>query len=208
MTTWAIVPVKPLSQAKSRLSGVLSREERIGLCLRMFIHTLDILSHVESIDCTLVVSKDSNVLTMAREHNARTITERGSPHLNQALEHATQMACGFGVSTVLVLPADLPLLTKEVVDEFLSMSANPPVLVIAPDRHGTGTNALITSPPGLIEYDFGSNSLNCHIARAEAAGARVEVCQLPSLGLDIDLPEDLELFEAERTGTSIPKSEE
>ena len=133
MTIWAIVPVKPLSQAKSRLSGVLSREEIIGLCQRMFIHTLDVLSQVESIDCTLVVSKDSNVLTIAREHNARTITECGSTQLNQALEHATQMACRYGVSTVLVLPADLPLLTREVVHEYISMSANPPVLVIAPD---------------------------------------------------------------------------
>lgn len=197
MTVWAIVPVKPLNQAKSRLSGVLSSEERVSLIRRMFIHTLEVLSQVDSIEHILVVSKDSNVLTLARDHNARTITERGSAQLNQALDRATQIVRGYGVSTVLVLPADLPLLTQKVVEDLLALSVNPPVMVIVPDRHGTGTNALLISPPGLIEYDFGPRSFNCHLARAKAAGARVEVCNIPSLGLDIDLPEDLEMLEAE-----------
>jgi len=208
MTIWAIIPVKPLTQAKSRLSGVLSTEERVGLIRQMFIHTLEVLSQVDTIERTLVVSKDSNVLTLARDHNARTITERGSSQLNQALDRATQMARGYGVLSVLVFPADLPLLTREVVEDILTLAVNPPVVVIVPDRRGTGTNALLISPPGLIEYDFGPQSFNCHLARAEAAGARVEVCDLPSLGLDIDLPEDLEMLEAERLDKPVLKSEE
>jgi 2-phospho-L-lactate guanylyltransferase len=205
MTIWAIVPVKPLNQAKSRLSGVLSSEERVSLIRRMFIHTLEVLSQVDSIEHILVVSKDSNVLTLARDHNARTITERGSPQLNQALNRATQIARGYGVSSVLVLPADLPLLTRKVVEGLLALSVDPPVVVIVPDRHGSGTNALLISPPGLIEYDFGPQSFNCHFARAKAIGARVEVCDLPSLGLDIDLPEDLERLEAECFDKSVLK---
>jgi 2-phospho-L-lactate guanylyltransferase (CobY/MobA/RfbA family) len=67
------------------------------------------------------------------------------------------------------------------------------VVVIAPDRHEKGTNALLISPTGLIEYDFGEDSFQRHCQRAIDAGARLEIVNLPSLGLDLDLPEDLEL---------------
>jgi 2-phospho-L-lactate guanylyltransferase len=67
------------------------------------------------------------------------------------------------------------------------------VVVIAPDRHGKGTNALLVAPASLIEYDFGGDSFERHCERARRAGARLEIVNLPSLGLDLDVPEDLEL---------------
>jgi 2-phospho-L-lactate guanylyltransferase (CobY/MobA/RfbA family) len=74
----------------------------------------------------------------------------------------------------------------------LQHAVNPPVVVIAPDRRHEGTNALLLAPSNLIEYDFGINSFQRHCDRARRAGARLEVVDLPSLGLDLDLPEDLE----------------
>ncbi len=71
---------------------------------------------------------------------------------------------------------------------------DPPVVVIAPDRHGKGTNALLMSPSGLIEYDFGEDSFQRHCDRVRASGARLEIVDLPSLGLDLDIPEDLEII--------------
>ena len=68
------------------------------------------------------------------------------------------------------------------------------MVVIAPDRHEKGTNALLISPAGLIEYDFGENSFRHHCERVKEAGARLEIVNLPSLGLDLDLPEDLEII--------------
>ncbi|MEW6240893.1 MAG: NTP transferase domain-containing protein, partial [Chloroflexota bacterium] len=94
---------------------------------------------------------------------------------------------------VLVLPADLPLLTREDIQSLLEHATNPPVVVIAPDRHQKGTNALLISPSGLIEYDFGENSFKRHCERAKKAGARLEIVNLPSLGLDLDLPADLDI---------------
>jgi 2-phospho-L-lactate guanylyltransferase len=94
---------------------------------------------------------------------------------------------------VLVLPADLPLVTRDDVLTLIERAGEPPAVVIAPDRHGTGTNALLISPAGLIEYDFGENSFQHHCQRAREAGARLEIVNLPTLGLDLDLPEDLEL---------------
>ena len=83
--------------------------------------------------------------------------------------------------------------------EIIERATNPPVVVIAPDRHESGTNALLISPAGLIEYDFGENSFKRHCQRAEAAGARLEVLHLPSLALDLDLPEDLALLDGMRS---------
>jgi 2-phospho-L-lactate guanylyltransferase (CobY/MobA/RfbA family) len=75
----------------------------------------------------------------------------------------------------------------------LDHAVKPPVVVVAPDRHKRGTNALVISPAGLIEYDFGENSFKRHCERAKSAGARLEIVDLPSLGLDLDVPEDFEL---------------
>lgn len=195
MTYWAIVPIKPLRRSKSRLSGVLSGEERAELSRKMLVHTLNTLGDVQEIEHTLVVSRDTQALSIARQHGARTVAERGSPKLNHALVRATIVAQGYGVSGVLVLPADLPLITVEDIHMLIGKATEPPVVVIAPDRHGSGTNALLASPPGLIQYDFGPDSFDHHVNRAKEAGARVEICEISSLSLDLDLPEDLEFLQ-------------
>jgi 2-phospho-L-lactate guanylyltransferase len=81
-------------------------------------------------------------------------------------------------------------------DEVLARIDPPPVVIVAPDRRGRGTNALLVSPPGLIEYEFGPLSFRQHTQGARDAGARLEVCQVASLGLDVDTPEDLEALTA------------
>ena len=141
----------------------------------------------------LGVSRDPHALTVARTHGARTVLEDGQPHLNTALKRATVVAQVYATRGVLVLPADLPLVSPQDIRELISRAVNPPVVVIAPDRHHKGTNALLISPSGLIEYDFGDNSFERHCERVRQAGARLEIVDLPTLGLDLDLPEDLEI---------------
>ena len=202
MTLWAIVPVKPLRRGKSRLAGTLNEDERTELNRALLQHTLETLSDLKEVDGVLVVSRDPNVLHIARDHGARTVQEDGQPELNTALKRATIVAQVYATRGVLVLPADLPLITREDILTLIKRATEPPVVVIAPDRHGKGTNALLISPPGLIEYDFGGNSFQRHCELIKKAGARLEVVDLPSLGLDLDLPEDFELIknlEATRT---------
>jgi 2-phospho-L-lactate guanylyltransferase len=194
MTTWAIVPVKPLRRAKSRLSSVLGAEERLELSREMLNRVLEALAKVPEIERTLLVSRDSEAMALARHHGARTLSERPPIDLNQALQQATRAAVGSGASAVLVVPADLPLVTADDLRELVSLAESPPVVVIAPDRRQAGTNALLASPAGLIEYAFGPSSFDRHRALALAAGARVLVCDRPGLALDLDLPEDLGLF--------------
>ena len=194
MTLWAIVPVKPLRRGKSRLSGTLTDDERAHLNELLLEHTLKTLADLKELEQALVVSRDPHALTLARKYGARTVREDGQPHLNTALTRATVVAKLHATSGVLILPADLPLLTREDVLTLIERASNPPVVVIAPDRHHRGTNALLLSPPGLIEYDFGEDSFKRHCERAKQAGARLEIVDLPSLGLDLDLPADLDLL--------------
>jgi len=192
MTLWAIVPVKPLRRGKSRLAGTLSEEERTQLNQLLLEHTLKTLTDLKEIEQILVVSRDPAALSLAREHGARTVRENGSPQLNMALTRATVVAQVYATRGVLILPADLPLMNREDILTLVERATDPPVVVIAPDRREEGTNALLISPSGLIEYDFGPGSFERHCERARKAGARLEVVTLPSLGLDLDLPEDLE----------------
>lgn len=202
MTIWAIVPVKPLRRGKSRLAGMLSENERAELNQSLLQHTLQTLSDIKELEQVLVVSRDPHALTIARQHGARTVREDGQPQLNTALARATVIAKVHATRGVLILPADLPLISPEDVLTLIGKAGEPPVVVIAPDRHGKGTNALLISPSGLIEYDFGENSFQRHCERARQAGARLEIVDLPSLGLDLDLPEDLEIIrELEKTIT-------
>jgi 2-phospho-L-lactate/phosphoenolpyruvate guanylyltransferase len=196
MTLWAIVPVKPLRRGKSRLAGTLTEDERTELNRALLHHTLETLTGLKEVDKVLVVSRDPNALTIAREHGARTVQEDGQPHLNTALQRATVVAQVYATRGVLILPADLPLVTREDIQVLLDRAVRPPVVVIAPDRHRRGTNALLISPAGLIEYDFGENSFQRHRERAIHAGARIEVVESPTLGLDLDVPEDFEIIKS------------
>ena len=194
MTLWAIVPVKPLRRGKSRLAGLLSEDERTELNRKLLQHTVKTLCEIKELEEVLVISRDPQALTLARNFGARTVRENGQPELNTALKRATVIAQVYATRGVLVLPADLPLISREDVLTLIDHANDPPVVVIAPDRHNTGTNALLMSPSGLIEYDFGLNSFQRHCQRVEATGARLEIVNLPNLGLDLDIPEDLELI--------------
>lgn len=195
MTLWAIVPVKPLRRGKSRLSSVLSQEERTDLNRHLLVHTIQTLDAIPEIEHVLVISRDPSALALARDHGARTVQENGAPHLNIALARATVVAKSHATRGVLIVPADLPLITPVDVRAMLELTGKPPVVVVAPDRHRRGTNALLVCPAGLIEYDFGPGSFQRHCERAQEAGARLEICELPSLALDVDLPEDLAVIE-------------
>jgi 2-phospho-L-lactate guanylyltransferase len=204
MALWAIVPVKPLRRGKSRLSSILSEDERAALNQYLLAHTLDTLKDTPEIEHVLVVSRDPSALALAREHGARTVQENGAPQLNVALARATIVAKNYATRGVLIVPADLPLITPQDIHQMLSLMKDPPVVVIAPDRHHQGTNALLVCPVGVIQYDFGPDSFRRHCDRARQAGARLEICELPSLALDVDLPEDLDLVSEELEGLSIP----
>ncbi len=196
MSLWAIVPIKPLRRGKSRLAGVLTEDERTFINYTMLENTLKALKATPEVDNVLVVSRDTSALALARDFHAKTLQEDSSSgNLNMALRRATVVAQIYSALTVLVLPGDLPLLTSESIQSIIRMGTNPPVVAIAPDRRHDGTNALLINPAGLIDYQFGPGSFYRHKEQAEKFNVRVEICELPEFGLDLDLPEDLLLLQ-------------
>jgi len=192
MSIWAIIPVKPLSRAKSRLAEVLSPHEREVLAETLFRRVVNVVKSVPAIAGTLVISRDTRVLSIARDLGVNTVQESGTPELNNALMRATQVVKGWRGEAVLVLPADLPLVAAEDVMEIIALGKEDMSVVIATDYHQDGTNAMLTRPPGLIPYAYGAGSFERHMKLAQEVGADVTVYRSERLALDIDTPADLE----------------
>ncbi len=197
-SVWAIVPVKPFRQAKSRLRPVLDAEQRAALSRDFLGHALGVLARVPSIARTLVVSRDPVALAAARDLGAATLDEDGAVGLNAALQRATRAAVAGRARAVLVLPSDLPLLEPADVEQLLAEAGDGPVVAIVPDRHEQGTNALLVRPPGGLEYAFGEGSFARHQVLARKTGACVRICRLPRAALDVDVPDDWVLYQAAR----------
>ena len=192
MSLFAVVPVKDLGSAKSRLSPALDPVERVDLTLHMLDHVLTTLRKA-CVENVCVVSPDNAVLDTARERGASPLSQE-SRGLNPALEEARIWAIRQGASTLLVLPADLPLLT--VPDILALLEEGKPGVGISPDKARTGTNALLLQPPGVLPFAFGPGSFEAHLRLARERGLDVSVHDLPNLAFDLDTAEDLERVES------------
>ncbi len=199
MPTWAIIPVKRLSEAKSSLSQSLTLEQRQRLVLSMLADVLGAVHQASSIASSIVVSPDEKVLSFARLHGAEGVAEPDLG-LNEALKLAIRHAISKGVDSVLILPADLPLLKNADVENLIAMASVPKDIVIAPSK-AKGTNALLLRPPDLINLRFGGESFPLHVKEASQAGVKPRVYRSPTVTLDIDEPEDLLKVETLGLGT-------
>jgi len=197
MALWAIIPVKPLRRGKSRLAKVISADKRADLNQYLLEHTIRVLNTIDEIEHILVISRDKEALSQARELGARTVQEHGSPGLNTALSRAVEVAKSSKACGILIIPADLPRLEADDIKSILAHKNDPPVVAIAPDWKQEGTNALFVCPPDLIDFKYGKGSFEKHSQQARQVGVRLEICNLPSLELDLDEPEDYALMEAE-----------
>ena len=202
--TWALVPIRGLETAKTRLGEDLDAEERVELVTRLLRQTLIATRDARRIDGTIVVTMDPAAAGIAKELRAVGLVER-APGLNEAIAAARSVAIARGATAILVLPADLPSVAAGSVDELLARASAADaastideitaLVALVPDRHGQGTNALVVSPPDAIAPAFGSESRAEHQRAATAAGARYLELDGP-LSLDLDTPADLIAAEA------------
>lgn len=197
--TWAIVPIRGLESAKTRLGERLDAEERLELVTDLLTRTLVATRDASRISGTVVVTMDPAAAGLARDHRAIALVER-APGLNAAIVAARSVAVARGATALVVVPADLPAITPLAVDGLVEASlagrGGTGVIAIVADRHGSGTNALLVSPPGLIEPAFGPDSLALHRAAGVAAGATIVELDGP-LTLDLDTTADLLAAESE-----------
>jgi 2-phospho-L-lactate/phosphoenolpyruvate guanylyltransferase len=195
MRTLAILPVKSFREAKHRLETGLDAPTRRALAEAMFSDVLVALRRSRALDAILVVTTDRGAQRIAGAYGARLLDEDDQGH-NYAASSGVRAALNERFERVLLVPGDCPALDASELDALLARRDEPPSALIIPDRHGTGTNALLLSPPGSIEPSFGPGSCQRHLELAQRAGIHHEVIEISTLALDVDTPEDLEALRA------------
>lgn len=196
----ALVPIRSVAGGKARLGGAIDAEEREELLLGMLRRTLDLLVAWPACRSVHVVSADPRALAAAAEIGAVPLHQAGVG-LNAGLALGLGAAGVAGATSILILPADLPLLTTSSLEEMLDAAdaalaagSGRPLVVIAPSDARGGTNGLLLSPPDVIAPCFGVGSFEAHARAAAAADATLQVVTDPGLGFDLDTPEDLEIL--------------
>ena len=188
MRTAAILPVKSFGAAKQRLGSLLGSGSRNALAQAMFQDVLASLRKVEGIERIVIVASEPTV-EFAADEQVVVLEDEVQDGQSPAALAGIRWAVASGFERVLLVPGDTPLLAPAELDALLTDAAEQ--VVIVPDRHGTGTNGLLLQPPEVIEPSFGPDSLQRHVAAADAAGVTHRVDRVPSLGFDVDTSDDL-----------------
>lgn len=186
--------MKSFAAAKQRLAESLGAGSRQALAQAMFRDVLTTLRRTPGLDEVAVVTADLEAEAAASGRGVRVLRDTAQAGQSEAALIGIRHALSEGFHRAALVPGDTPLLQP---DELAALIATTPGVTIVPDRHGTGTNALVLSPADAIEPSFGPGSFARHVAAAEAAGAEHVVEQIPALALDVDTPADLAQLAAE-----------
>ena len=186
----ALVPVKSLASAKSRMADHLTLHQRATLVLDMLCHVLQMLHESEMLEQISVVSPDLRVLELAQRWGAQPLVEEMPGH-NAALHMAALHEQASGITALLTIAADVPLLHSQDIRNMIEQSTRYDA-VFAPSRDGTGTNAILLRPPLALPYLFGVNSLSRYQQAAQQQHLRSGLYHSIGLGLDIDTIDDLD----------------
>ena len=186
-----LLPIKDLRNAKQRLAGVLTPEERFALAHAMLADTIRAVRGVRHADKIFVVTNYEPAMEAARENGWEILREQKQISESVSVDAASRQCEERGMTGVLRLPLDLPLVQSGDIDELLVAECGSPALVIVPSRDGTGTNAILRTPPTLFPSHFGNGSFAKHCEEAERACARVLRRRNARLEMDVDDESDL-----------------
>jgi 2-phospho-L-lactate guanylyltransferase len=192
MRTAAILPIKSFSAAKQRLSPSLGSGSRQALAQAMFSDVLSSLRKVERLETIAVVTGDPAAEAAAHGERIAVVHDSLESGQSAATGLGIKHAMALGFERVLLVPGDTPLLDPVEIDALLARGEDDGMqVVIVPDRHGSGTNALVITPPDAFTPAFGPDSLHRHLSAAQEQGLMHSVEEVPSLLHDVDTPEDL-----------------
>jgi 2-phospho-L-lactate guanylyltransferase len=186
---FAILPVKSPQNAKQRLKGFLAVEQRETLARLLYRQTLASLCQAEGIDRVVVITSDTDAAEHARRSGAMVFEESEQVSHSASADAACLRAKELGALTAMLVPIDVP--TATAADFSQLAAAARPGLIVVPSSDGTGTNALVRTPPDCIESRFGPGSFRAHLDQARSKGLPADVLRLPGLAFDIDTPEDV-----------------
>lgn len=193
MTTVAVLPIKGFGHAKTRLRERVPDGPRAGLAEAMVRDVLRALAQVDGLDGVIVVTAEPIAAALARAAGAEVVHDPAEAGQSAAVALGIARALERGADRVLAVPGDCPALDPGELEVLLQA---PEAIVVVPDRHGSGTNALLLAPPTAIAPSFGPGSRERHEAAARDSGLPWVVCDVPGLGMDADTPEDLATLEA------------
>jgi 2-phospho-L-lactate guanylyltransferase len=197
-----LLPIKDLRNAKQRLAGVLTPEERFTLAHAMLADTIRAVRGVQHAGRIFMVTNYEPAMRAARENGWEILPEERQISESVSVDAASRQCEERGVTAVLRLPLDLPLVQSRDIDELLVAECAAPAMVIVPSRDGTGTNAILRTPPTLLPSHFGTGSFAKHCGEAERAGARILKRRNPRLEMDVDDEADLRaLIQHDLSGT-------
>lgn len=191
----ALLPVKAPMNAKQRLSSVLSSSQREALARLMFDEVFSTLCGVRGLDRIIVATSDRAVGERAARSGAVVFEEHEQHGHSDSADAAAYRAMNSGAATVLLLPIDVPLVARGEIEDLIEgarLEGAQPGVIVVPSLDGTGTNALVRTPPDAIPSCFGPGSFRAHLDRARECGVPVTVKRPPGLLFDIDTPEDVE----------------
>jgi 2-phospho-L-lactate/phosphoenolpyruvate guanylyltransferase len=186
-----LLPIKNLQNAKQRLAGVLSPEERLGLARAMLADTTRALCAVQRAQKIFVITNYEPAIEIAAKHGWEILREEHQISESASVDFASRLCVERGIAALLRLPLDLPLIQPSDIDELLATECSAPAVVMVPSRDGTGTNAILRTPPILFPSHFGPNSFAKHRSEAERVGARIIVRRNERLEMDVDDEADL-----------------
>jgi len=186
-----LLPIKDLKNAKQRLAGILSPEQRFGLAQAMLADTMRAIQGVRAAGKIFVATNYEPAMRAAQKNGWEILREQQQTSESDSVDAASRICEQQGVTALLRLPLDLPLLQAQDVDELLNLDCVAPGMLIVPSRDGTGTNALLRTPPTLFPSHFGNGSFAKHIAEGRRAGAHVIARRNPRLEMDVDDDSDL-----------------
>ena len=186
-----LLPVKDLNSAKKRLMGVLTPEERFALAGAMLGDTIRAVRGARRAEKIFVVTNYQPVMQSARENHWEILPEEKQISESHSVDAASRICEQRGVTALLRLPLDVPLVQASDIDDLLAVECEDRALVIVPSRDGTGTNAILRTPPTLFPSHFGRGSFAKHVGEAERIGARVIFRRSTRLEMDVDDETDL-----------------
>lgn len=193
MSTLAILPVKAFGAAKQRLAPALPEGSREALARAMASDVLTALAGTSGLDGVAVVTADERAAAAARQSGAEVVVDTERAGQSAAAKLGIRYAQARGFERVLLVPGDTPLLAPAELEALMARAdAEQLGVVVVPDRHGEGTNALLLRPPDAIAPSFGPGSRERHVESARTSGTPYAVEPLPSLALDIDTGDDLD----------------
>lgn len=185
-----VIPVKDSLQSKRRLAPVFNQRERARYARYLYRRTLAFFTDHFPREHISVVTPSRAMAAIAKTYGATVILEPGTAGLSAAAAFAAEWSTRHGFDAQLLIPADIAELSTQEIDLLLTTLDNRPSVTVCAATDG-GTNALLTSPPDVIDFSFGFRSSRRHLLLARQRGIPCRLLRLHNLSRDIDTPADL-----------------